>query len=153
MRENEIIRATVTAVHEYGVDVEAEGCVGFVQPNELSWTATHVKPADLVKVGALVDVLVYAITPARFFASIKRADPESDPWKDSSRFSAASRHTGVIRQVVDWGCKVEIAPGVYGMILLERHPGSYTLGSTIEVEIVDVDPKLKRIELKPLRSP
>jgi ribosomal protein S1 len=150
MREDEIVRVVVRAVHDYGVDVEFEGQVGFIQPIELSWRSDGVTPHDTVRPGDRIDVYVYAITPGRFFASLKRARPDLNPWAEPSKYAAASRHRGIVKCVVEWGCEVEIANSVRGMILTDRFPGQYVPGHAIDVEVVSVEPGLKKIELKPL---
>jgi small subunit ribosomal protein S1 len=149
MRENETINAKVVAVHDYGIDVEAEGLRGFIQPTELSWTAARANHDDLVAVGDVIEVFVTHVTPHRFSASLKRAHPELDHWRDSSIFAVGSVHDGVIKKVVEWGCEVEIAPGVCGMILLDTHPGRYLSGVAIKVEVVTVDLMIRKLKLKP----
>ncbi|XYH95823.1 S1 RNA-binding domain-containing protein [Sorangium sp. So ce1128] len=150
MREDEIVRATVTAVHEFGIEIEVEGQQGFIQPTELSWIPESVAPNSVARVGDLIDVYVYSVTKMRFFASIRRAHPELNPWRDPGKFSIGSRHEGTVRGVFDWGCKVEIAEGVNGMIILEKYPGEYRVGDIIETEVTDAEPVLKKIELKPI---
>jgi small subunit ribosomal protein S1 len=148
MQENEIVNATISAVHEYGLDLDLDGQPGFVQPNEISWT--NAKQSTDFTVGDRVPVLIYAITPDRFFASIKRAAPQDDPWVDPSRFSRGTRHMGTVRNVVDWGCKVEIAPGVFAMILGSKHRADFEPGSQLDVEVIDVDAGLRKVEVKPI---
>jgi ribosomal protein S1 len=149
VKEKEIVRARVTAVHDYGVEIEAEGRPGFIQPIEVSWE-DRVRPADVAGTGDLVDVYVYAITVDRFYASIKMVHPELNPWADPRKYEVGSSHTGIVEEVSDWGAKVKLTIGAVGMILLGRFPGSYLRGQSLEVEIVDVDASSRKLELKPV---
>lgn len=150
MREGEIVRATVCAVHEFGIEIKAEGLLGFIQPVEQSWVPESGAAHAAADIGDSIDVLVYSITDTRFFASIKRAHPELDPWRDPEKFRVGSHHEGTVTGVFDWGHKVEIERGVDGMIILNKYPGERHVGDTVKAEVVDMDPLLKRIELRPV---
>lgn len=112
---DDVVSARVTAVHPHGLDIEARGRPGFVQPIELSWDP-RVSARDVASVGDTVTVRVYAVTDARFYASIKRARPDLDPWCDPERFAVGTRHRGRVDTVHDWGAFVEIAPLVVGLV-------------------------------------
>jgi ribosomal protein S1 len=149
MREGEIIEVKITAVHQFGIEVDASGECGFIQPVEVNWIPEKASVADF-QVGQLIKVLVYSITPSRFFASIKRAAPEVDPWRDSERYCVGSRHSGTIVAVVDWGYKVSIAEGVCGMMLNTTAGARYHVGEQVVAEVSSVNPRQRKIELKPV---
>jgi len=152
VKEKEIVQARVTAVHDYGIEIEAEGRPGFIQPTELSWEE-RLRPAEAVALGDRIEVYVYAVTADRFYASIKRAHPELDPWADPRKYEVGSSHTGTVEGVSDWGATVKLSSGVAGVILLARYPGPYRRGQHLEVEVVDVDASLHKLELGPVRAP
>jgi ribosomal protein S1 len=110
VREGEVVRARLVAVHSYGLAIEAEGMPGFVQPVELSWDP-NATPADVGEIGDELDVLVYAITPERFYGSLKQARADLDPWRDPERFRVGLIHRGEVTGILDWGMAVTIAPG------------------------------------------
>lgn len=84
--------ATVTAVHDYGLDIDIDGRPGFVQPIEIDWTGSK-RPTDFV-IGDAIEVVVYAETPERCYASIKQTLP--DPWSDATRFAVGIVRSGRI---------------------------------------------------------
>ncbi len=148
MQEGDIVRAVVTGVHPYGIDIEAEGRTGFIQPIEVSWACRL--PDEVARAGDSLDVYVYAVTPMRFFASIKRAHPDLDPWRDPTRFRVGSRHQATVELVNDWACFVELEPGAEGIIRLDKFPRAYRQGETFRVEVVYVDAATHKIELMPI---
>lgn len=147
MREGQVVLAKVVAVHDYGVDVESEGKEGFVQPTELSWDPQG-RAVDIVRAGESIEVLVYAMTPERFFASVKQAQPERNPWRDPGVFAPGSHHRGEVVDVLDWGASVRITNGVLGMIL--GSPESHGLHSKDPVSVVieSTDPARQAISLR-----
>lgn len=150
MREGEIIEAKVTGVHEFGVELESGGKKGFVQPIELAWDSKSPREVEGVRVGESIAVLVYAVTPECFYASLKRAHPESDPWRDPATFETGSRHSAVVAAIFDWGYKLKIAEGVDGIIPCVTSTAGLRVGDRVDVEVASVDVPLRKIELRAL---
>lgn len=147
MKKGQVVLATVVAVHEYGIDIEAEGAPGFIQPIEVSWKP-DIKPGDVVHTGDRIKVVIYAQTDARFFASIKRAQPELDPWRDPSQFRVGSTHRGVVTAVLDWGLKVRIADGVEGMLLTANVSREYPVGTQISIQVETVNVEQRKLSFR-----
>lgn len=135
MKEGEIISARVVAIHDYGVDIEAQGEAGFIQPIEVSWRDGESARA-LLREGEDVRVLVYACTTARFYASIKRANPEKNPWREPFLLEVGTVHEGVVSSVLDWGTKIRVGD-LDAMIL--GPPSTGGVGSRVFVRIKSVD--------------
>src|SRR5262249_5741635 len=80
-----------------------------------------------------------------------------DPWASvEERFPLHSRVTGKIASVADYGAFVELESGVEGLVHVSemswskrvKHPSKIvTPGDTVEVEVLAVDPKARRISL------
>lgn len=133
--------ATVTAVHAYGLDIDVQGRLGFIQPTELDWGCER-RPEHF-SVGDRVEVIVYAETPDRCYASIKRTSP--DPW-DPDVFAVGTRHRGRVDRVVEWGASVLLRPGVWGMILTSDT--LFVVGDEVDIEVVEIDSELRKLALK-----
>ncbi len=146
MREGDFTDATITALRDFGIEIEVDGEPGFVQPVEVDWDPERPTSADL-RVGQVIRVLVYSITSSRFFASLKRGSPELDPWRDPEKFRVGSRHRGTVVSVVDWGYKVKLADGVWGMMLSAPDGDRFHVGDQVVIEVGSVDPNLRKIEV------
>jgi ribosomal protein S1 len=145
----QIVVARVTAVHDFGIDVEAGGPQGFIQPIEVSWKQGEA-PGAVTQVGDEIAVLVYASTGNRFFASIKQAHPELDPWRDPSRFQAGSVHDGTVLQVLDWGIKIGIAVGLNDMVLGCGSARGYRTGERLSVIVESVHVEQRKLVFRTL---
>ncbi len=145
-REGDVTDATVTAVHDFGIEIEVDGEHGFIQPVEMDWDPERSASANL-RVGQVIRVLVLATTPSRFFASPKRACPDLDPWRDPEKFCVGSRHPGTVVSVVEWGYEVKLAAGVSGMRLSAPDGDRFHVGDQVVIEVGSVDPDLRKIEV------
>ncbi|HJZ80489.1 MAG TPA: S1 RNA-binding domain-containing protein, partial [Pyrinomonadaceae bacterium] len=80
-----------------------------------------------------------------------------DPWESiEERFPPMTRITGTIASVTDYGAFVELEPGVEGLVHVSemswskrvKHPSKLVNpGDTVEVEVLGVDAKARRISL------
>jgi small subunit ribosomal protein S1 len=87
--------------------------------------------------------------------SIKQLSP--DPWNDiETRFPVGSRHTGLVKNITNYGVFVELVPGIGGMIHISdlswlkrfNHPGDYTkVGQNIDVVILGIDKENRKLQL------
>jgi len=87
--------------------------------------------------------------------SIKQLSP--DPWNDIEvKFAEGSRHTGLVKNITNYGVFVELAPGIGGMIHISdlswlkrfNHPSEYTkVGSNIDVVIMGIDKENRKLQL------
>lgn len=82
-----------------------------------------------------------------FYASIKDADIESNPWKKPLQFSIGSLYLGNIVNIVDWGIVVRIVRNVKGMIITDKID-EYKINESISVKIIKIDEELKKITLE-----
>ena len=87
--------------------------------------------------------------------SIKQLSP--DPWNDIEvKFAEGSRHTGLVKNITNYGVFVELAPGIGGMIHISdlswlkrfNHPSEYTkVGANIDVVIMGIDKDNRKLQL------
>jgi ribosomal protein S1 len=138
--------ATITAVHDYGVDIEAEGVRGFIQPIEVSWNE-RAKPQDVVIPGAVIEVLVTAVSSERFSASLKRAGPADDPWQHPGPPATGAVVRGRVTADMGWGFEVALEGKLCGVLPDSGLPRKHHVGDEITVRIDSVDPELRKITL------
>src|SRR5205085_6395581 len=80
-----------------------------------------------------------------------------DPWEAvPERFPAGPRMQGKIASVTDYGAFIELEPGIEGLVHVSemtwskrmKHPSKLVQpGENVEVEVLGVDPKNRRISL------
>ena len=153
-----VVRGKVVSISDYGAFVELEkGVEGLIHISEMSWTQ-HIKhPSKILAVGEFVEAKVLSIQKdeRKISLGLKQLDP--DPWVTlSERYPVASRHTGVVRNLTNFGAFVELEEGIDGLIHISdlswtkkiRHPGEVVKkGDEIEVIVLNVDRDNRRISL------
>jgi ribosomal protein S1 len=148
MKQGDTVRADVVEVEDDGIYLRHEDADGFVDVTKITWKQGPVRPQDHPQAGQRLDVLVYAVTPDRFYASLKDLHPEDNPWPDPGVYAIHRLHPGVVRKVTPFGAFIEIEHGPVG--LLEGAPRDHRLqpGDRVEVRVVAVDPSAQTIALE-----
>ena len=152
------VRGKVTRVVDFGAFVELEpGLEGLIRLSDMSWSRKVRKPADVVKPGELVEVVVTGVSAAgkRIGLSLKQA--LGDPWEDASaRMPVGTVVEGPIISLADFGAFVELAEGVEGMIHIGdisrekrlKHPREVlTAGQRVRAQVLELDRAKRRIRL------
>src|SRR5579864_3632713 len=82
-KTGERVRGTVSRVTEFGAFVELEpGIEGLIHLSEMSWSKKVRKPADVVKPGDTVDVVILGVNQADRRISLGLKQALGDPWVD-----------------------------------------------------------------------
>src|SRR5579864_7646410 len=152
------VRGAVTRVTDFGAFVELEpGVEGLVHLSELSWSKKVRKPADVVKPGDSVEVVVLGVNPAdrRIALGLKQA--LGDPWEQAEkRFPAGTIVEGPITNLTKFGAFVELDEGLEGMIHIAdisaekriNHPQDVLkAGQAVRAVVLEVDRAKRRIRL------
>ncbi|MEM7447527.1 MAG: S1 RNA-binding domain-containing protein [Myxococcota bacterium] len=163
LKPGERLKGRVIEVREYGFIVDVGDKVeGLVHQSEVSWTR-GVRPADVVKPGDDVEVLVLKVTPAtrkdrfgRLSLSLRAALP--DPWDEQEDLlKLNAHHTGKVVGTTEFGAFVELAPGIEGLLHiselgrdLKHANAAVSEGDEVHVIIDRVDRKQRRISLSKL---
>ncbi len=155
---NARVKGRVVSIVKYGAFIELEaGVEGLVHISEMSWTQ-HIKhPSQMVTVGDEVEVVVLNIDRETRKISLGMKQVEEDPWERlESTYTAGTRQTGTVRDLVPFGAFVELEPGIDGLIHISdlswtrkvRHPGEIVKkGQEIEVVVLSFDRNERRIAL------
>ncbi len=152
------VKGTVSRVTDFGAFVELEpGLDGLVHLSEMSWSKKVRKPADLVKPGDLVDVVILGVNLAEHRISLGLKQALGDPWADAeTRFAVGTIVDAPITSLTKFGAFVQLAEDVEGMI----HVGDITnekrlnqpqdvlkVGQTVQAVVLEVDKAKRRIRL------
>ncbi|MEJ5360050.1 MAG: 30S ribosomal protein S1 [Desulfobacterales bacterium] len=158
-RTGDLVRGRVTRCAPFGAFVEiAPGIEGMVHVSEMSYTRRVVNSTDVVSPGDEVAVVVKSVEPEKRRIALSLREAEGDPWAEvPARFAVGRRVEGVLEKKESFGWFVRLAPGVTGLLpigVLRRHSRAAELeplreGSTLRVEIAEVQTEKRRISLAP----
>jgi small subunit ribosomal protein S1 len=156
--EGNIVKGKVVNIEDYGAFLEImPGVEGLVHVSEITWANTPINAKEFFKLGDEHEAKVVTLDKAnrKMSLSIKQLSP--DPWNDiETRFPVGSRHTGLVKNITNYGVFVELVPGIGGMIHISdlswlkrfNHPGDYTkVGQNIEVVILGIDKENRKLQL------
>ena len=156
--EGNIVKGKVVNIEDYGAFLEImPGVEGLVHVSEITWANTPINAKEFFKLGDEHEAKIVTLDKAnrKMSLSIKQLSP--DPWNDiETRFPVGSRHTGLVKNITNYGVFVELVPGIGGMIHISdlswlkrfNHPGDYTkVGQNIDVVILGIDKDNRKLQL------
>jgi small subunit ribosomal protein S1 len=156
IEEDIIVEGQIKNLTEYGAFVDLGGIDGLLHVTDMSWGRLQ-NPAEMFKVGDSVQVKVLRFDRDRERVSLGYKQLLPDPWETiEERFPPNTRINGRVASVTDYGAFVELEPGVEGLVHVSemswskrvKHPSKLVgPGDAVEVEVLSVDPKARRISL------
>ena len=156
IEEDIIVEGQIKNLTDYGAFVDLGGIDGLLHVTDMSWGRLQ-NPAELFKVGDTVQVKVLKFDRERERVSLGYKQLLPDPWASiEERFPIGKRLTGTVASVTDYGAFIELEPGIEGLVHVSemswskrvKHPSKLVnVGDTVEVEVLSVDPKARRISL------
>ncbi|MEP6740905.1 MAG: 30S ribosomal protein S1 [bacterium] len=156
IEEDVVVEGQIKNLTDYGAFVDLGGVDGLLHVTDMSWGRLQ-NPNELFKVGDTVQVKVLKFDRERERVSLGYKQLLPDPWSSvDERFPVGSRVPGRVASVADYGAFVELENGVEGLVHVSemswskrvKHPSKLVNpGDTVEVEVLSVDPKARRISL------
>ncbi|MDQ3666032.1 MAG: 30S ribosomal protein S1 [Acidobacteriota bacterium] len=156
IEEDIIVEGQIKNLTDYGAFVDLGGVDGLLHVTDMSWGRLQ-NPNELFKVGDNIQVKVLKFDRDRERVSLGFKQLLPDPWSSvEERFPIGTRVGGRIASVADYGAFVELENGVEGLVHVSemswskrvKHPSKIVNpGDTVEVEVLSVDPKARRISL------
>lgn len=149
------ITGTVKRLTDFGAFVDVGGIDGLVHISELSWERIN-HPKEVLKVGDQIEVKVLEVIPEKERISLSIRKTQPDPWtKAVEDLESDQLLTGKVTRLVNFGAFIEIKPGVEGLAHISqladyhvKHPSEVlSEGEEVEVKVLEVKPKAKRISL------
>jgi small subunit ribosomal protein S1 len=153
-----VVLGKVVSLTDYGAFIELEtGIEGLIHISEMSWSQ-HIKhPSQILHVGMEVDAKVLNVESNEKKISLGLKQLEPDPWeKIDGRYPIDSKHTGVVRNLTQFGAFVELEEGIDGLVHISdlswtkkiRHPSEVVKkGDEIEVIVLGINRDERRIAL------
>jgi small subunit ribosomal protein S1 len=156
IEEDIVVEGQIKNLTDYGAFVDLGGVDGLLHVTDMSWGRLQ-NPNELFKVGDTIQVKVLKFDRERERVSLGYKQLLPDPWSSvEERFPVGTRVTGRVASVADYGAFVELEPGVEGLVHVSemswskrvKHPSKVVNpGDVVEVEVLSVDPKARRISL------
>ncbi|HXK02988.1 MAG TPA: 30S ribosomal protein S1 [Verrucomicrobiae bacterium] len=152
------VKGTVTRVADFGAFVELEkGVEGLIHLSEMSWSKKVRKPADVVKPGDAVEVVILGVNAGERRISLGLKQALGDPWVEAAgRLVQGAVIEGPVTSMQKFGAFVQIAEGVEGMIHVGdisaekriNHPQDVLkVGEVVKAQVLEVDTAKRRLRL------
>lgn len=156
LQEGVILEGVVKNLTDYGAFVDLGGIDGLLHITDMAWKRVR-HPSEVVEVGQELQVRVLKFDRERNRVSLGLKQLGEDPWDNiSRRYPTGARLFGKVSNVTDYGCFVEIEPGVEGLVHVSEmdwtnknvNPSKVVqVGDECEVMVLDVDEERRRISL------
>jgi small subunit ribosomal protein S1 len=156
IEEDIVVEGQIKNLTDYGAFVDLGGVDGLLHVTDMSWGRLQ-NPSELFRVGDNIQVKVLKFDRDRERVSLGYKQLLPDPWSSvEERFPIGARVPGRIASVADYGAFVELENGVEGLVHVSemswskrvKHPSKLVNpGDAVEVEVLSVDPKARRISL------
>ena len=137
------IDGTVTRCAKFGAFVEiAPGIEGLVHISEMSFTRRISDPSEIVTTGDSVTVVIKDIDSGKRRMQLSLRDAQGDPWVEvDDRFSVGQTVEGRLEKREPFGCFINLAPGITGLLpqsLIARSSASGRIQKAREGDAVTV---------------
>jgi small subunit ribosomal protein S1 len=158
IQEGNIVKGRVVNIEDYGAFLEIHpGVEGLVHVSEITWANTPINAKEFFKLGDEYEAKIVTLDKDSRKMSLSIKQLSADPWSDiETRFPEGSRHSGLVKNITNYGVFVELASGIGGMIHISdlswlkrfNHPGDYTkVGQHIDVIIMGIDKDNRKLQL------
>lgn len=152
------VSGRVVSLTDYGAFIEIEkGIEGLIHISEMSWTQHISHPSQFVSMGQVIEAVILSLDKDEKKISLGMKQLTPDPWQElMKKYPVGSKHTGVARNLTNFGVFVELEPGIDGLVHISdlswtkkiRHPGEVVKkGESIEVVVLSVDTDQRKISL------
>lgn len=152
--EGEIVEGVVKNITGYGCFVDLGPCDGLLHIIDVSWSRIN-HPSEVLKVGQSINVKIIKIHPETDRISLGMKQISEDPWVNiEQKYTVGNKFDVTITNVTDYGYFAELEKGIEGLIHVSEvswdrshNQRNYKVGDKVEVVILDIDPKRRRISL------
>ncbi|MGB9430164.1 MAG: 30S ribosomal protein S1 [Gammaproteobacteria bacterium] len=156
LQEGSTVKGVVKNLTEYGAFVDLGGIDGLLHITDMAWKRVK-HPSEVVSVGQEIEVKVLKFDRERNRVSLGLKQLGDDPWVDiTRRYPAGTRLFGKVTNIADYGCFVEVEPGVEGLVHVSEmdwtnknvNPAKVVqVGDETEVMVLEIDEERRRISL------
>ncbi|MGI6192048.1 MAG: bifunctional 4-hydroxy-3-methylbut-2-enyl diphosphate reductase/30S ribosomal protein S1 [Christensenellales bacterium] len=155
LKAGERVMGTVRRLTDFGAFVDIGGVDGLIHVTEMAWGRVK-HPADVVKIGDQIEVLILAVDPEKERVSLSYKQLQPKPWTTAAeRYPVGSIVEGKVVRIVPFGAFVSLEPTIDGLIHISqvattriaKVEDELKVGDIIRAKVLDVNPEAKRISL------
>jgi len=151
-----VVKGEVSGIKSFGAFVDLGGVDGLLHISELSWGHVN-KVEDVLEPGQEVEVSIKSFNPNSNRIALSLKDNQPHPWEDiDEKYKPGDELEGRVTGVTNYGCFVELEPGVEGLVRTEElswvddiknAADAVKTDEKLKVRILEVDPEAQRIAL------
>ena len=149
------LQGKVSRLASFGAFVDVGGVDGLVHISDMAWARVN-DPAEVVKVGDVVEVVVKKVDAAARRLSLSLRDALPDPWlAATASLQEDAMISGKVAKLADFGAFVTVLPGIEGLVHISeisdtrvnRPEDVLTVGQEVTVKVLGIDREKKRLSL------
>ncbi|MHC5055484.1 MAG: 30S ribosomal protein S1 [Planctomycetota bacterium] len=152
------VKGNVRNLTGYGAFIElSEGVDGLLHVSDMSWTKKVNHPSALLKKGDEVEAVVLSVDSERKRVALGVKQLTEDPWESHipTQYRPGTRVKGKVTKLASFGAFVEIEEGLEGLLhvseisdkKIEKPEDALEMGQELELTVINVDPKERKIGL------
>ncbi|MBU4305541.1 MAG: 30S ribosomal protein S1 [Candidatus Omnitrophica bacterium] len=151
------VKGRVRNLTDYGAFVELEeGIDGLIHISDISWTKKINTPAEFLKKGQKVEVVVLSIDELNHKISLGLKQLTDDPWPEIvKRYPIDMGTEGQITKITSFGVFVELEKELEGLVHITeinleatmKIEDAYKVGDKVKAKIIKVDSEQRKIGL------
>ena len=155
------IKGKIVSITDYGAFLEVAPSVeGLLHVSEMSWSQHLRSPNEFVKLGEEIEAVILSLDRDEYKMSLGLKQLKEDPWSSQqtllSTYAVGTKHTGMVRNLTNYGLFMEIEEGVEGLVHVSdlswikkiRHPSDFIkVGEKLEVIVMEISVEDRRLSL------
>ena len=152
-----ILEGRVKNITDFGVFVDLGGIDGLLHITDISWGRIN-HPSEVISLNDTISVKVIEYDEERKRVSLGLKQLVPHPWEDLEiKYPVGNLVKGKVVSLTNYGCFIEIEPGVEGLIHVSeiswtkhiKNPSEvYKMGEEVEAKILSIDMEDKKISLR-----
>ena len=147
---------TIKGITDFGAFVDLGGIDGLLHITDMSWSRIN-HPSEIVKIGDKIEVLILDFDRNNSKVSLGLKQIQANPWEEVyGKYPSGTKVKGKVVNIMPYGVFVEIDKGIEGLLhsseiswqkKMVNPQEIFSIGDTIEVQIINIDKDSKRISL------
>ena len=152
-----ILEGRVKNITDFGVFIDLGGIDGLLHITDLSWGRVN-HPSEVLSMDDAITVKVIEYDEERKRVSLGLKQLAPHPWDDVEiKYSIGTTVKGKVVSLTNYGCFIELEPGVEGLIHVSeiswtkhiKNPSEvYSMGDEVDAKVLSIDVDDKKISLR-----